>query len=243
MIIPDANYSVPWQKRRSKYCQEMEVRWIRRRRLCSDFTLCFHFFSVLGFVFFLLLVAFGCCLIVTEHWVPNLHFSSRCKSRALVDSVIPLFFLAIIVVRTQTVSVPSVLVTVKSDHLLLLVLVVVHLCVLGQLPVTVETSARGWRSCGTSVLTPSCAGPCGCSHSVSRIFHVFSSFGVLLEAMVDDSGDDNSEGGNCGTNGDDDGKGDVADTVVGVAIPQTCDPHTFICVGLLENGVFDLLFD
>ena len=76
MIIPGANYSVPWQKRRSKYCQEMEVRWIRRRRLCSDFTLCFHFSSVLSFVFFLLLVAFGCCLIVTEHWVPNLHFSS-----------------------------------------------------------------------------------------------------------------------------------------------------------------------
>ena len=48
--------------------------------------------------------------------------------------------------------------------------------------------------------------------------------------MVDDSGNDNSEGGNCGTDGDDDGKGDVADTVVGVAIPQTCDHHTWFHV-------------
>merc|ERR1712029_1104351 len=82
-----------------------------------------------------LLASFG-RLIILKHWVSHLHFTRRSKSRTLIDSVVAFFALIFALGNISTVSGPFFVIGVKSDHLLLGMLVVVKLCVLRQFPIT-----------------------------------------------------------------------------------------------------------
>ena len=130
-----------------------------------------------------LLAGFG-SLIIFKHGVSYLHFtrlkiakwtenlklkiflkSYRCQSRTFVDGVIA-FFTFVLALRNVSTSIPwplFVLRRVKSDHLLLGMLVMVELGVMGQFAVS------GW---GGSIFTRT-------GDSISRIFHVFGCLGIF----------------------------------------------------------------
>ena len=84
---------------------------------------------------------------------------------------------------------PALYVPVKSDHLLLLVLVVVHLSVLGELAVGAGR--------GRDVLA---AGP---GDAVGGVVDVLAGLGVAAHAVVTEAGADDAEGGEGRRNGDD----------------------------------------